>query len=129
MYLKQIIKQVRKILAEMQALVACWCWQRLEFIQSKLSQPSVKAFSWQLSLARVREDLSLLAQQHATAWCHVLRLCNDLNMCPFLLTLDFINHLTELHWARGCAFHDAETRPAWVLPKKENLLDYNLGHL
>lgn len=67
----------------MQALVACWCWQLLEFIQSKLSQPSVKASSWQLSLARVREDLYLLAQQHATAWCHVLRLCNDLNMCLF----------------------------------------------
>lgn len=106
----KIIKQVRKILAKMQALAACWCWQRVEFIQSKLSQPSVKASSRQLSLARVREDLSLLAQQHAIAWCLVLRLCNDLNMCRSLFTSDLVKHLTELHLARECAFHYAEMR-------------------
>lgn len=91
MYFKHY-KASEKDLAKMQALVACCCWQRLEFIQSKLSQPSVKASSWQLSLARVREDLSLLAQQHATAPCPVLRLGNDLNMCMCLFS-----HQTSLN--------------------------------
>lgn len=100
----KFIKRRGKILAKRQALVACWCWQRVVYIQSKLSQPSVRASSWQLSPARVREDLSLLPQQHhATAWCLVLKLCHDLNICWAPLTSDLIKHLTELQLVCGCA--------------------------
>lgn len=101
---QKIIKRLRKILAKRQALVACWCWQWVVYIQSKLSQPSVRASSWQLSLARVREDLTLLPQQHhATAWRLVLGHFRDLNICWSPLTSDLIKHLTELQLVCGCA--------------------------